>query len=47
VNDLAWLFVAVMVVWVAIGGYLVTLSSRQSKLEARISDITSGEEEAS
>jgi CcmD family protein len=46
VSDLGWLFVAIMVVWAAIGGYLVSLSFRQRKLEARITDLTGGDEGA-
>jgi CcmD family protein len=38
-SNLAWLFVAVMIVWIAIGGYLVSLSARQRKLEARVTAI--------
>ena len=44
-SNLAWLFVAVMIVWIAIGGYLVSLSVRQRKLEARLAAITKPEEE--
>jgi CcmD family protein len=39
VSNLGWLLVAVMIVWVAIGAYLVSLSVRQRKLEARIARI--------
>ena len=39
-SDLGWLFVAIMIVWIAIGGYLVSLSLRQRRLEARISELT-------
>ncbi|MEA2509232.1 MAG: hypothetical protein QOG21_1314 [Actinomycetota bacterium] len=43
-SNLAWLFVAVMIVWAAIGAYLVSLSLRQRKLEARVAEITAGED---
>jgi CcmD family protein len=46
VSNLAWLFVAVMIVWIAIGAYLVSLSFRQRKLEARITEMTGGDEGA-
>ncbi|MDP9234693.1 MAG: CcmD family protein [Actinomycetota bacterium] len=45
-SNLAWLFVAVMVVWIAIGAYLVSLSFRQRKLEARMAEIASSEDSA-
>jgi CcmD family protein len=44
VSNLAWLFVAVMIVWLAIGGYLVTLSVRQRKIEARIGQLSNGDD---
>jgi CcmD family protein len=44
VSNLAWLFVAVMIVWGAIGAYLVSLSLRQRKLEARVAEIIAGED---
>jgi CcmD family protein len=46
VSNLAWLFIAVMIVWIAIGAYLVSLSFRQRKLEARVAEITAGEDRA-
>jgi CcmD family protein len=46
VSNLAWLFVAVMIVWIAIGAYLVSLSVRQRKLEARMAEISSSEDTA-
>jgi CcmD family protein len=39
VSDIAWLFVAFIVVWAGIGGYLVTLGARQKKLERRLHDL--------
>jgi CcmD family protein len=44
VSNLAWLFVAVMIVWIAIGCYLVSLSARQRKLEARVAAISHAED---
>lgn len=43
-SNLAWLFVAVMIVWIAIGAYLVSLSFRQRRLEARMSEIGRGDD---
>ena len=43
-SNLGWLFVAVMIVWIAIGGYLVSLSVRQRRLEARLAALTNPEE---
>lgn len=38
-SNLAWLFVAVMAVWVAIGLYLLSISARQKKLDKRLHDL--------
>ncbi|CAN5317846.1 hypothetical protein BH20ACT22_BH20ACT22_14240 [soil metagenome] len=38
-SDLAWLFVAMAAVWVGIGGYLLTISARQRRLEQRLEDL--------
>ncbi len=38
-SNLAWLFVAVMAVWVAIGLYLLSISARQKKLDQRLHDL--------
>lgn len=38
-SDLAWLFVAFAAVWVAIGGYLLSISARQRRLERRLDDL--------
>lgn len=38
-SDIAWLFVAFLAVWVGLGAYLFSLSSRQRKLEARLKDL--------
>lgn len=40
-SDVAWLFVAFLAVWVAIGGYLLTLGVRQRRLERRLEDLES------
>ena len=40
-NDLAWLFVAFAAVWVAIGGYLVTIAARQRRLERSLEELSS------
>jgi CcmD family protein len=36
----AWLFVAFLAVWIAIGGYLWSLNARQRRLERRLSELT-------
>jgi CcmD family protein len=41
VSDIAWLFVAFAAVWLAIGGYLVTIAARQRRLERRLEDVAS------
>ena len=38
-SDVAWLFVAFMVVWVAIGAYLLSLATRQKKLDQRLREL--------
>lgn len=38
-SDLAWLFVAFAAVWVAIGLYLISISSRQRQLERRLDEV--------
>ena len=45
-SNLAWLFIAVMIVWIAIGAYLVSLSFRQRKLEARMAEMSNSEDTA-
>ncbi|MDQ3878594.1 MAG: CcmD family protein [Actinomycetota bacterium] len=32
-SNLAWLFVAFAVVWVAIGAYLLSITTRQARIE--------------
>jgi CcmD family protein len=39
VSNETWLLVAFLAVWVAIGGYLWTLASRQRRLERRLSEL--------
>jgi CcmD family protein len=39
-SDTAWLFVAFAAVWVAIGGYLLSITARQRRLEQRIDDVS-------
>jgi CcmD family protein len=39
VSDVGWLFVAFAVVWVAIGGYLLSLQVRQKELERRVEQL--------
>jgi CcmD family protein len=41
VSDVTWLFVALAVVWVGIGGYLMALGARQRRIERRIDELTS------
>lgn len=36
----AWLLVAFLAVWIAIGGYLWSLAARQHRLERRLSQLT-------
>ena len=38
-SDVAWLAIAFGAVWVAIGGYLLTIQSRQKDLERRIEQL--------
>ena len=38
-SDISWLFIAFAVVWVAIGGYLLSLQVRQRDLERRIEQL--------
>lgn len=39
-SDLAWLFVAFSAVWVGIGAYLLSIGTRQRKLERRLDDLS-------
>jgi CcmD family protein len=38
-SDVAWLAVAFGAVWIAIGGYLLTIQRRQRDLERRIEQL--------
>lgn len=38
-SDVAWLFVAFAAVWVALGGYLLSIATRQRRLERRLDDL--------
>lgn len=38
-SDVAWLAIAFGAVWIAIGGYLLTIRSRQKDLERRIEQL--------
>lgn len=38
-SDLAWLFVALMAVWIGIGAYLVSLGVRQKRIERRLREL--------
>lgn len=38
-SDITWLFIAFGAVWVAIGGYLLSIQLRQKDLERRIEQL--------
>ncbi|MGH2807250.1 MAG: CcmD family protein [Actinomycetota bacterium] len=38
-SDVAWLFIAFMAVWIAIGGYLFSISARQKALDQRLREL--------
>jgi CcmD family protein len=42
VSEVAWLFVAFSAVWVALGAYLVSISTRQKRLERRLEELSTG-----
>ena len=42
-SDVAWLFVAFAAVWVALGAYLLSIASRQRRLERRLDDLRAPE----
>jgi CcmD family protein len=44
VSNEAWLLVAFLAVWVAIGGYLWSLATRQRRLERRLSQLADDEQ---
>ena len=39
-TDLGWLFVALAVVWIGIGSYMLAIGARQRKLERRVDELT-------
>ena len=39
-SDIGWLAIALVTVWVAIGGYAATLVVRQRRIERRLDDLT-------
>lgn len=39
-SDVAWLFVAFAAVWVALGAYLLSIATRQRRLERRVDELT-------
>ena len=41
-SDVAWLFVAFLAVWIGLGLYLFSLSTRQKHLEHRLKDLEPG-----
>ena len=41
-SETAWLFVAFMVVWVALGAYLFSISARQKKVDRRLEEMDRG-----
>jgi CcmD family protein len=38
-SETSWLFVAFMVVWVALGAYLYSISARQKKVDKRLEEL--------
>ncbi len=38
-SEVAWLFVAFMVVWAALGAYLYSISARQKKVDRRLDEL--------
>jgi CcmD family protein len=38
-SDLTWLLIALLAVWVGIGGYLLSIGLRQRRLEQRLEDL--------
>ena len=41
-SDVAWLFIAFLAVWIGLGLYLFSLSTRQRDLERRLTDLEPG-----
>lgn len=42
-SETAWLFVAFMVVWIALGAYLYSISARQKKVDRRLAELERGD----
>ena len=38
-SETSWLFVAFMVVWLALGAYLYSISARQKKVDKRLEEL--------
>jgi CcmD family protein len=38
-SDLTWLFIAFGAVWAGIGAYLLSVTTRQKKIEARLREL--------
>ena len=38
-SEIGWLFMAFMVVWVALGAYLLSISVRQKKVDRRLEEL--------
>ena len=38
-SQLTWLFVALLAVWIGIGGYVISVGARQKRLERRIDEL--------
>ena len=38
-SELTWLLIALLAVWVGIGGYLLSIGLRQRRLEQRVSEL--------
>ena len=46
-SDVGWLFVAFLVVWAGIGGYIATIHVRQARLERQLSALVHEQQEGS
>ncbi|MBW3595202.1 MAG: CcmD family protein [Actinobacteria bacterium] len=42
-SDTAWLFIAFMVVWIALGAYLFSIAARQNKVDRRLDELDRGD----
>ena len=38
-SEVGWLFVALMIVWVALGAYLFSISVRQKNVDRRLEEL--------